>query len=330
MLKKTTQANKLPKIAFFSESGFVGKTTRNYKNMRTEYAWYASLQATHIPIDFINYKPFKFKEHYDIGIVIVPKNFKEVNFDILRTHCDYVGIMQEGPSSNWEDLPINLQNEYYWYLQKADFIFCHNEIDKGYFEGLTFFKTPVYVMPTLMIEEAMKGINKNSKKENKTIIGGNFCRWYGGFPSYIVATKFQNNIFAPSMGRMKEKEKSLKGLNHLPYMCWYNWMKTLSTFKYAVHLLRNYIAGTFALNCAYFGIPCIGYEKLDTQRLCHPFTTVPESRVDLALDIAQRLRKDKKFYEMCSYEAKERYSKVYSEDSYLNKLLGVFDTIMKK
>ena len=34
--------------------------------------------------------------------------------------------------------------------------------------------------------------------------------------------------------------------------------------------MRTHAAGTFALNCAYLGIPCIGYSGLDTQRLCHP------------------------------------------------------------
>ena len=31
------------KIAFFTESGFEGKISRDFDNMRTEYAWYAAL-----------------------------------------------------------------------------------------------------------------------------------------------------------------------------------------------------------------------------------------------------------------------------------------------
>jgi len=34
-------------IAFFSEAGFDGKVPRIMENMRTEYAWYCSLEATH-------------------------------------------------------------------------------------------------------------------------------------------------------------------------------------------------------------------------------------------------------------------------------------------
>ena len=34
-------------IAFFSESNFDGKIPRDFENMRTEYAWYVALDATH-------------------------------------------------------------------------------------------------------------------------------------------------------------------------------------------------------------------------------------------------------------------------------------------
>ena len=35
-------------------------------------------------------------------------------------------------------------------------------------------------------------------------------------------------------------------------------------------MMRTHAAGTFALNCSYLGIPCIGYKGLDTQSTLHP------------------------------------------------------------
>ena len=35
------------RIAFFSESNFDGKISRDFDNMRVEYAWYVGLDATH-------------------------------------------------------------------------------------------------------------------------------------------------------------------------------------------------------------------------------------------------------------------------------------------
>ena len=58
------------KIAFFSESGFSGKISRDFENMRTEYAWYVGLDATHHPIVDL---PSMEKDKYDLGIIIIPK-----------------------------------------------------------------------------------------------------------------------------------------------------------------------------------------------------------------------------------------------------------------
>ena len=70
-------------------------------------------------------------------------------------------------------------------------------------------------------------------------------------------------------------------------------------------------AGTFSLNCAYLGIPCIGNEEVDTQRLCHPDLSVKVSDIKGARDLALRLRDDQDFYDKCSKEAKANYRKYY-------------------
>ena len=58
------------KIAFFTESGFIGKIPRNYSNMRTDVAWMCALDAMHYPIDHIH----TVNDYFDLGIVIIPKN----------------------------------------------------------------------------------------------------------------------------------------------------------------------------------------------------------------------------------------------------------------
>ena len=58
------------KIAFFSETPYDGKFKRDFDNMRTEYAWYVGLNATH---HYIGHLPSMEKDMYDLGIVIIPK-----------------------------------------------------------------------------------------------------------------------------------------------------------------------------------------------------------------------------------------------------------------
>ena len=102
-------------------------------------------------------------------------------------------------------------------------------------------------------------------------------------------------------------------------MDWTNWITELSKRKYGVHLMRTHAAGTFALNCAYLGIPCIGYEGLDTQEVCHPDCTIEEfGDISKAKQIAEKLRKDDEFYLYCSNNAKENYKKYYHEDQFYN------------
>jgi len=197
-------------------------------------------------------------------------------------------------------------------LTEFDFLLAPNESDVKYYEGITGLKT--FVNPTLMITDFVKQTKK--KLRDNTIIGGNFVRWYGGFDSYIVASEFDKSIYAPSMGRKQTNEEQLE-INHLPYFLWIDWMYELSKFKYAVHLMPTHAAGTFALNCAYLGIPCIGYEGLDTQEKCFPELTIKGGDISYARYLARKLKDNKWFYNQIAESAKRNYDRYFSEQIYL-------------
>ena len=224
-------------------------------------------------------------------------------------------IMQEGPHWYFQDYPLDKQIWYYNTLQEMDFLFVHNEIDKKYYKGLTGKECKICkILPSLMIEDSIKDLPQVER--NNIMIGGNFCSWYSGFDSYIVAQEADCPIYIPSMGRKIEGEEQMHNLNHLPYMNWVDWIKMLNNFKYGVHLMRTHAAGTFALNCAYLGIPCIGYEGLDTQEKCHPSLTIELGNLASAKEKLILLEKDKDYYEECSKSAKLNYKKYYYEDKF--------------
>ena len=303
------------KIAFFSEMGFMGKTPRTHKNMRTEFAWFVALDADHIPIKSI---PTENGVTYDLGVLIIPKNVKNfMNMDIvsdMKRICKKVAFMQEGPSWYYQSLPLY---ESMWFLNQmmsVDVVFAHNDIDKKYYEGLL--EKPTYINPTLMIEDSLKDIPKVER--SGVIIGGNLGRWYGGIDSYMVASEIGEKISAPQMGRMDKAELNVEDINHLPYLEWYDWMKELNNFKYAVHLNPNTIGGTFSLNCGYLGIPCIGNIHSNTQRLCFPELSVEHNDLKKAKELAKRLKEDSDFYEEMSKLSLENYNKHFSETTYKN------------
>jgi len=292
-------------IAFFTEMGFTGKISRTHENMRTEFAWMCALNADHYNINSLPSK------QYDLGIIIIPK--KDPNFDLqqLKKVCNKVAVMQEGPYWYFQDYPLEKQIWYFNTLIESDIIFTHNNSDKTYYQGLTGHKD-VRVMKSLMIEEAIGDLK--SVERSGVIIGGNFVNWYGGFDSFIIAQEITDTIYAPSMGRKQLGEEEL--VTHLPYMNWKQWIHKLNEFKIGIHLMRTHAAGTFALNCAYLGIPCIGYKGLDTQELCHPDLTVEIGNLKGAKNLAKELRNNQKFYLYCSQISKQKYKEHYSEDNF--------------
>jgi hypothetical protein len=300
------------RIAFFTEGGYQGKVDRNNQNMRTDLAWICALDAEHYNIHGGN-----IDGEYDLGVIIIPKKNPNFNLDRIKNSCKRVASMQEGPHWYFQDYSLEQQIWFFNILMEMDFLFVHNEIDKKYFEGLT--EKECKVLPSLMIEDSLKDIPK--MVGNGAMIGGNFCHWYGGFDSYMVAQEFEEQIYAPSMGRKITGEEQMDGLIHLPYMNWVNWIAELSKRKYGIHLMRTHAAGTFALNCAYLGIPCIGYEGLDTQEVCHTDCTVELGNIIQAKQIAKKLRNDEKFYLYCSNKAKEKYEVFYQEEVFKKNII---------
>jgi hypothetical protein len=100
-------------------------------------------------------------------------------------------------------------------------------------------------------------------------------------------------------------------------MIWNEWIETLANFNIGIHLMRTHAAGTFALNCAYLGIPCIGYKGLDTQQSLHPELSVDIGDIEKANELVLKLKNNLEFYNYCSQNAKDNYDKLYTENVWL-------------
>tara|TARA_B100000029_G_scaffold499200_1_gene569284 strand:- start:343 stop:1263 length:921 start_codon:yes stop_codon:yes gene_type:complete len=297
------------KVGFFSEAGYEGKVPRNHFNMRTDVAWVCALEAYHCPIPMIDTIE---NNSFDVGVMILPKNRKPLlDYPLLehyRRVCKKVTVMQESYYNYWQDSSIAEQIWYFNFLAEMDLIFCHNDVDLKYYNGLTNVRTEL--LPTVMITDDI--IPRNEWGDG-VIIGGNWVKDYGGFDSYQVALEITDDITAITTGRMKNEEKNL--FKHLDWMPWSEWIKTLSQYNIGVQL-GTAAAGTFNLNCSFHGIPCIAYSNSNTQRILHPKTTVELGDVVRAKEIARKL-KNKKFYDECMKDTINNYEKYYSEKRFL-------------
>ena len=311
-------------IGFFSEAGYEGKVPRNYDNMRTDVAWVCALDATHHPIPKLRSLP---DNSYDVGVMILPKNRKSLLewfpnsvLENYRRVCKKVTIMQESYYNYWQDSPIEEQIWYFNFITEMDLIFCHNDIDLLYYNGLTNVRTEL--LPSVMITD---DIVRRNEWGDGVIIGGNWVWAYGGFDSYQVALELSESdinedIVAVTTGRMMEAERHY--LKHLPWMMWREWIDTLSQFNVGIQL-GTASAGTFNLNCSFHGIPCIGYSNVNTQRILHPLTTVEVGDIDKAKELARRL-KDDKFYELCMDTTLKRYESYYTEKVFVEHWNGIW------
>lgn len=313
-------------IVFFSQMGFNGKVPRSHTNMRVEFAQMCTLQADHYNLFSIN----SIDKIYDIAVLLIPKTGIDRDrlegIDIVseaRKKAKKVMFMQEGPSWIFQDMTVEQQVWHYNLLSKIDGILTENKTDIKYFKGINS-KIPVSDITSLMItdlvEEAL-----NIEKQDKVIIGGNFTRWYGGFDSFVAARHFGIPIWAPSMGRRQPNEEVL--VKHLPYMEWKDWVYKLAEFKYAIHLMPTIAAGTFAMNCGFLGIPCIGYGELDTQQNIHPDLCVGMNDLETAIELVNMLKEDKDFYNECSEKAQLNYKKYHSEEAVNKYLTDFFNTL---
>jgi hypothetical protein len=315
------------KTAFLTEMGWHGKVPADHPNMRTEMAWMYALQADHFNIH--EYEQIK---EYDVVFIIFPKATvklsaigiematpgvdKDISIytkpvvETLKKSNGKVCTVQEGPSWFFNEYDMPTQFNFYNQLAECDIIFAHNVNDTHFYKGL-FPQTKIEVIPSLVILGDWFHIPP-IMQENKALIGGIFCRWYGGFQSYVVASSFECPLFVPSMHCKRSGEQAVPNLIHLPYMSWKEWILHIRTYKYAVHLMPTVAAGTFSLNCAIYGIPCIGNMKVDTQSVLYPDCSVDIDDVFEARFLALQLRNSKEFYEHVSHHArKTAYDSVY-------------------
>ena len=306
------------KVAFFTEMGFGGKVPRTHKNMRTEFAWMVALNADHYNLNDIP------EQYYQLGIVITPKNSPEkVDLGRIKNFCKNVGVMQEGPFWFFQDYELSNQIHYYNNLVESDIIFAHNEQDARYYKGLIGHKD-VRVLQSLMIEDALLNVQlQHPEGRDGIMIGGNMKSWYGGFDSFMLASSVTDKIYSPQMGRRQEGEEQL-GITQLPYLEWDKWISELSKRKIGIHMMRTHAAGTFAMNCSYLGIPCVGYNNLDTQRELHPNLSVRDGDMETARELVKKLWNDLDFYEENRILTQNLYKEKYSEEEWKRKFYNEF------
>lgn len=331
------------KIAFLTEINHEGYWPLDFPNARTEICWMLALNAYHY-----NIWKYESVKDYDHVFVIIPKGEVYLNAvgstlvdkknptsallssnftEILKNNNKKVYFIQEGSvDRQFNDYELIDQFNYHNHLQNFDILFAHNEYDTLYYKGM-FPNKRVEVIPPLMLEHLISDVKWNP--ENKIMLGGNFSHFYRGFQSFMIADEIKDHekwVMTSHSTRIHENE--IENLNIMPRFSWVDWMKELSTFKFGIHLMDLRAAGTFALNCGYYGIIVIGNKQMDTYRLIYPEWSVDVYDLKKARDLANILNiksGDRKFLIDTSVYIRDNYKKHFVKDVWVLKMENIIE-----
>ena len=311
----------------FTEMGLEGKMPKDYPNMRVLESQMMAWDCHHVPLPKVLQEDKKYEGN---AVVVLPKGNmeKEIIAWLVQNHFNIikevkeqvtgeVWFYQDGEAGYWNQHIVTLQIWWYNNVASCDKIICPNETDIKYYKGM-FKSKPVSVMRSIMAY-VPEGIDKS---EPKTIISGPIWREYNGFDQILIAKHFNAPIWIPPMGQDRMPKDSWDtagslGVNYLKYTDWKTWMQQLSSYSYAVNMPGVTCAASFSLNCAWWGIPCVGNSHADTQRICYPETSVEYNDIEAAIKIADKLVEDKEFYNKVSKDAKRIAREEFTKQKFL-------------
>jgi len=299
----------------------VGKLDPMGLNNRTVESWILAMDCPNLPI----WNVIKEDTTYDmIAYVVIPKGIEQSKYLVsehpdlmqnLKSKFSKVYVIQEGEIGYYSHRSVTEQVWWYSQLYYCDRLYVHNEYDTKYFKGL-FPDLDIRVIRTMMSTSALDE-NKFLPKEERAIICGPMTFDYLGFHQAIIAQELGCPIDIPPMGRDRMPKDSYdmaaaSGVNYLEYNIWTDWMYNLSKYKYAYMMSLGTAAGSFALNCGYLGIPCIGDERADTQKLLFPELSVDIYDIEKGRNLTKKLRDDKDFYSDTVKHANDIYIKEFN------------------
>ena len=315
-----------------SEMGFEGYFPVNYPNLRVLETQLLYLEAYHLPIQKIltEGKAYKGSLLYNIGkggfekpyISDLYHNYHNVVAQ-LKEKFEEVYIYQDGEIGWWNQVDTRLQAWWYNQLRAANGILVPNSTDVSFYKGL-FPDKKIKVIRSVMTDEGLDK-TKFKPKEDRTIVTGPLTREYNGFSQLLLAHNLDMPVDIPPMGESRMPKDSWEmasnlGVNYLQYMSWTEWMYNLSRYKVGYMMSAATASGSFALNCAYLGIPCIGDKRADTQSILFPDLAIDVFDNKKALNLTLKLKNDLDFYIEVSNKAKRLYKKEFTKEKMLQLL----------
>lgn len=314
------------KILYLTDGHFFGTTSNFNFGHRPHGSWIQLINAFHCNYEKLDVLIDR-KENFDVVILAALHGNRHdlINneyIDKVRKLAKKIGFSQEGShDSFFIKSPIINQIFYINIIQNVDFIFCHNEIDKVYYE--TLYNKPCYINRQMIcdIGEPM------NQKENKIILAGSPGLPYG-IESYLMGLETNLPMYTYKGHSYTVEHEYLENITYLDWQLNYlKFNENLKTFKYCMYLLQHPIGGSFPLQCAMNKVACFSWDTSETASECFPDLVCEYGNFNKIRSMFNKLQADDVYYTHIVNMARENFIKKYNFESYIKNTLNFLSNV---
>lgn len=321
------------------------------------YSWTAELNGEHMSLDLFTFfsgrferiyrkfsngkcffKNIQYLSKFDVLLVVFRdysqvESLQFINEVKKQTNCIIVGARSQ-PFGRFRDIWQKDNESFKTYLDilnNCDLYIEVNEQALVYHKKLT--KTPIMYMPSFYPYEIMKRPFIDSEKKRTLLITGDSSR-PDYIASFIIAKGIQEKcpVLKILVPYAKGKDLSLlRDCNYevIPHVSLNTFIKTLGEAFLVINWDSWWTLGRMPADAAAVGTPCLGVNA-DLQTKLYPHLSFNDvSDIDVAINAAARLFRDKEFYETTCIDANKNLINICNSE-FLKKKFGSFIQLFKK
>ena len=315
------------KILYLTDGSSFGIPSNFNFGLRPHGTWMQLLNAFHCNYQRIDELINK-NEKFDIAILagIHDNRHDLINntfISKIRKIANKIGFSQEGGHNTFFiKTPISNQIFYINIIQNVDFIMCHNEVDKKYYENL--YNKPCYINKQMIYDLG----EPTCEKENKIILPGPSNIYYGNMDSYLIGLDTNLPMYVYKGHTYTSEHEYLENITYLHWESDYiKFNNNLKTFKYCMYLLQNPIGGSFPLQCAMNKVACFSWNTCETATECFPDLVFDYGDYNKIRFMFNKIHNDSKYYSSIVNKARENFIKKYNFEDYTKNTINFLSNL---
>jgi len=308
------------KILYLTDLNYFGTISSDYQmGLRPPMSWISALKPFHCPYSRIDEIPYN---DFDITIL----SCLHENVDVLNINLEKIKnitkkiLFQHDSDHRYFYKKNSLSRSYMlnYIISNVDAVLVHNDLDKQYYQSL--FQKPCFIHEQLIFDTY--SYLDIPQQKSGVILGGIDDR-YGALDGlFLIYNIINEKIYC--FGDFEPIPEVIKIENTWDYI---EYNKILSKFKIALNLTPMAIGGSFPLQCAMVGVPCVGWDNSHTLKKCFPDLVAPYGDFESLRIILNKLNTEDDFYNKVASQARHIFLKEYNIEEYKKNMNLIFNSL---